>query len=238
MAKKIISAIPNLITLCNLISGCIAIYFCFHLTETFGSLTGLQCAWIAIAAASVFDFADGASARCFHAYSKIGAELDSLSDLVSFGVAPGMMILNYILPLSHHPWLCFAALLIPAAGALRLAKFNCDTTQTTSFRGLPIPANAIFWIGMCGWIERYAYPGTAVMVLFILLLSWLMISDIRMFSLKFKNFDFKENFRRYVLLAATAVFIICWGVAGLVWAIALYVFISLLGRKGAADASK
>lgn len=238
MANKFTSAIPNLITLCNLISGCVATYFCFHLGEEYGSLTGLQCAWIAIAAAAVFDFADGASARCLHAYSKIGAELDSLSDLVSFGVAPGMMILNFIMPLSEHPWLCFAALLIPCAGAFRLAKFNCDSTQTTSFSGLPIPANAIFWIGMCGWIQRYAYPGTAVMVIFIALLSWLMVSNIRMFSLKFKNFDFKENFRRYMLLGASAVFIICWGVAGLVWAIALYVFISIMGRKETADASK
>lgn len=231
MPNKITSFIPNLITLCNLLSGCVAIFFSFHQGETFGQLTRLQWAWIAIAAAAVFDFSDGASARCLHAYSEIGVQLDSLSDLVSFGVAPAMMMFNLMLGYSAYPWLCAATLLIPACGAYRLAKFNCDKSQSTSFKGLPIPANAIFWIGMCGWIERYSYPGTAVMVILIVLVSWLMVCNMRMFSLKFKNFYFRENFRRYVLIAATATFCICWGVAGLVWAIALYVFISMLGRK-------
>lgn len=233
MANRITSFIPNLLTLCNLLSGCIAIYMSFHLTDTYASLTGLQWAWIWIAAAALFDFCDGASARGLHAYSEIGGQLDSLSDLVSFGVAPAMMMLNFTLPVSQIEWLCFAAFIIPACGAYRLAKFNCDTTQTTSFRGLPIPANAIFWIGMCGWIQRYAYPGTMVMAALYILLGWLMVSNVRMFSLKFKNFDWHENFRRYVLLAATALFVIFMGISGLVWAIALYVFISLMGRREA-----
>lgn len=236
MIERIKSSIPNMLTLCNLLSGCAAIYMAFNQGETYGAFTGLQWTWIFMAAAALFDFCDGAAARALHAYSDIGAQLDSLSDLVSFGVAPAMMMLNFMLPLSQHGWLCYAVMLIPAAGAYRLAKFNCDTTQTTSFRGLPIPANAIFWIGMCGWVQRYAYPGTAVMVIFIVLLSWLMISDMRMFSLKFKNFEWRENFRRYILVMATAVFIIMWGVAGLVWAIALYVFISLMGRKEVGEA--
>lgn len=231
MPNKVVSTIPNLITLCNLLAGCTAIYFAFHQGDTFGHLTGLQWCWISIAAAALFDFCDGAAARALHAYSPIGAELDSLADLVSFGAAPAMMMLNFMLGYSDHPWLCFATFLIPACGAYRLAKFNCDTTQTTTFRGLPIPANAIFWIGMCGWVQRYAYPGTAVMVILIAILSWLMVSNLTMFSLKMHNFDFRENFRRYILLAAAAVFCICWQVAGLVWVIALYVFISLMGRK-------
>ncbi len=233
MPKKLIGSIPNLITFCNLLSGCIAVYMAFHQGEQFGSLTGLQWTWIAIAAAAVFDFGDGASARGLHAYSNIGKELDSLSDLVSFGVAPGMMILNLMLDQSDVAWPCFAALLIPAFGAYRLAKFNIDETQATSFRGLPIPANAIFWIGAAGWITRYGYPGTAIMVFLILLVSMWMTSNMRMFSLKFKNFDWQENFRRYVLLLATAIFIISWGVSGLMWAIVLYGSISLLGRKDA-----
>lgn len=231
MPNKIVSTIPNIITLCNLLSGCVAVYFAFNQAETFGSLSGLQWCWISIAAAALFDFCDGASARGLHAYSQIGAELDSLADLVSFGVAPAMMMLNLMLSTGDMTWLCFSALLLPMAGAYRLAKFNVDTTQTTTFRGLPIPANAIFWIGMCGWIYRYVYPGTLVMTLFIVILSCLMVCDLRMFSLKFHNFDFRENFRRYVLLAATAVFCISWGIAGLAWAIALYVFISVLARK-------
>lgn len=233
MANRITSFIPNLLTLCNLLSGCIAIYMSFHQADTFGPLTGLQWAWIWIGAAALFDFCDGASARGLHAYSEIGGQLDSLSDLVSFGVAPAMMMLNFTVSVSQIRWLCFAALIIPACGAYRLAKFNCDTTQTTSFRGLPIPANAIFWIGMCGWIQRYAYPGTMVMAVLYALLGWLMVCNVRMFSLKFKNFGWHENFRRYVLLAATALFVIFMGISGFVWAIALYVFISVMGRKEA-----
>lgn len=231
MPDKITSAIPNLITLGNLLSGCAAIYFAFNQGAVFGSLSGLQMCWIFIAIAAVFDFCDGASARALHAYSRIGAELDSLSDLVSFGVAPAMMLLNFMLPLSAHPWLCFAAFLIPACGAVRLAIFNTDSSQATTFRGLPIPAAAIFCIGLTGWVLRYAWPGTAVMVLMIALAAWLMVCPLRMFSLKFHNFGFRENFRRYILLTAAVVFCICWGVAGLVWAIALYVFISWWGRK-------
>lgn len=231
MFKRIKENVPNLITLCNLLSGCVAIYMAFNLDETMGGLTGQQWAWIWIGIAAVFDFCDGASARVLHAYSGLGRELDSLSDLISFGVAPGMLMLNVMFAHSQIHWLCWSALLIPLMGAYRLAKFNVDTRQTTSFRGLPIPANAIFWIGMCGWIECYMYPGTVVMAVLIALVSWLMISDMPMFSLKFKNFDWRENFRRYVILLATLAFILVWGVAGLVWAIVLYIFISAMGRR-------
>lgn len=226
MTRKITGFIPNTITLCNLLSGCVAIYMAFHLTDTYGSLTGLQWCWIAIAAASVFDFGDGASARGLNAYSDLGKELDSLSDLVSFGVAPGMMMLNLSLEYTEHPWLCFIALLIPAFGALRLAKFNVDTTQTDSFKGLPIPANAIFWIGLSAWIMEHGYFGTVGVAAIILFISTLMISNMRMFSLKFHNFDWRENFRRYVLLGAAAMFVIMWGIAGLMWTIVLYIVLS------------
>ncbi len=154
MIKKLLTAVPNAITLCNLLSGCAATFMAFNPDVIYGSLTGLQWCWIFIGMAAFFDFCDGASARALHAYSEIGKQLDSLSDLVSFGVAPGMMMLNVMLGYSQHEWLCFAALLIPAMGAYRLAKFNVDTRQATSFRGLPIPANAIFWTGACGWITR------------------------------------------------------------------------------------
>lgn len=233
MIKKILGTVPNLITMCNLLSGCIGTYMAFHSDATYGCLSGMQWCWIFIGMAAVFDFCDGASARALHAYSEIGKQLDSLSDLVSFGIAPGMLVLNLIHAHAEHPWMAFAALLIPAAGAYRLAKFNVDTRQTTSFRGLPIPANAIFWIGATAWVTRYIYPGTAVMLVLVALFSWLMVSDMPMFSLKFKNLDWRENFRRYVVLLAAIAFVIIWGVSGLLWAIALYIFISALGRKPA-----
>ena len=223
--------IPNIITLCNLLSGCIAVFMAFHLGEEFCGLQAIYWTWIAIGAAALFDFCDGASARILDAYSPLGKELDSLSDLVSFGVAPAMLVMNQMLGFSQYPLLCGLALLIPLFGAYRLAKFNVDTTQTTSFRGLPIPANAIFWVGFSDWTLRFGYIGTPVMVLIILLVSVLMVTNNRMFSLKFHNFDWRENFRRYILLVAALGFILVRGVSGLMWTIILYIFISLMGRK-------
>lgn len=233
MIKRILTVVPNCITLCNLIAGCLATYMAFNLSHTYGALSGLQWCWIFIGMAAVFDFGDGASARALRAYSEIGKQLDSLADLVSFGVAPGMMMLNMMLAYTQHPWLCFGALLIPAMGAYRLAKFNVDTRQATSFRGLPIPANAIFWIGAAAWIDRYTYPGTAAMVIVIVLIASLMVSDMPMFSLKFKSFSWHENFRRYVIIVAAAAFVAVWGVSGLLWAILLYILISAVGSKQA-----
>lgn len=231
--RKIISCIPNTITLLNLLSGCMALVFAFRHTDVIGGLTGLQWAFIMIGAAAVFDFCDGAAARALRAYSALGKELDSLSDLVSFGVAPGMFVLNVMLEHAECAWPCYFALFIPAMGALRLAKFNIDTRQATTFRGLPIPANAIFWIGMCGWTASYGYPGTGVMMVLIALVSLAMVSDVRMFSLKFKNFDLRENFLRYAIVIAAVAFVAFYGVSGFAWTILLYVLLSLFSRNRA-----
>lgn len=231
--RKIISCIPNTITLLNLLSGCMALVFAFRHTDVIGGLTGLQWAFIMIGAAAVFDFCDGAAARALRAYSALGKELDSLSDLVSFGVAPGMLVLNVMLEHAECAWPCYFALFIPAMGALRLAKFNIDTRQATTFHGLAIPANAIFWIGMCGWTASYGYPGTGVMMVLIALVSLAMVSDVRMFSLKFKNFDLRENFLRYVIVIAAVAFVVFYGVSGFAWTILLYVLLSLFSRNRA-----
>lgn len=231
MAGKITKHIPNTITLCNLLAGCVAVYMAFHQGEDFCGLSGLQWAWIAIGAAALFDFCDGASARLLDAYSPVGKELDSLCDLVSFGVAPGMIVLNIMASSAAVPLLAAFALLIPALGAYRLAKFNVDDSQSTTFRGLPIPANAIFWIGLTAWIQEFGYPSTGVMIALIVVIAGMMVCNNRMFSLKFHNFDWRENFRRYVLIIAAVAFIALRGVSGLMWTIILYILISLLGRK-------
>lgn len=231
MAGRITRCIPNTITLCNLLSGCVAVFMSFHLDEDFCGLSALYWTWIAVGAAALFDFCDGAAARLLGAYSELGKQLDSLSDLVSFGVAPGMLILNIMARNAACPLLAAFALLIPLMGALRLAKFNIDTTQSTTFRGLPIPANAIFWIGLSAWIIDFGYPSTGVMIALIALIAWLMVANNRMFSLKFHNFDWRENFRRYVLIIAAIIFVVFRGVAGLMWTIVLYILISFLGRK-------
>lgn len=233
MAFNIRHNIPNGISCLNLLSGCVAVYFAFNTGAAFGSLDGLQCCWIAIAAAALFDFCDGACARLLNAFSPLGKDIDSLADLVSFGVAPAMMLLNVMLGYAapHTQWLCFAALLLAPFGAMRLAKFNHDTTQATSFRGLPIPANAIFWIGFTGWIRTYGYPGTAVCVLLVMAMCVAMVGSFPMFSLKFKNFDLRENFSRYAIIFAAVLFVVCYGTAGLMWTIVTYFLISFLRRS-------
>lgn len=215
----------------NLMSGCVAIFMAFNLRTVFGPFEGAGWCMIAIAAAAVFDFFDGAMARALHAYSDLGKDLDSLSDMVSFGVAPAMLMLNTMADAGSPIWACFITLMIPVCGALRLAKFNNDTEQTTVFRGLPIPANAIFWIGAYGWINTYYYPGWPVIAILIVAVSLAMTARFKMFSLKFKNLDFAENFCRYIIIVAAIVFLVMYGLAGLMWTILLYLLLSLMRRN-------
>lgn len=222
--------IPNTITILNLVSGILAVIAAFHGAQPYWGLTGYTWAFILIGAAALFDFCDGAAARLLHAYSNIGKELDSLSDLVSFGVAPSLLVYNVMSDATGR-FTAYLALFIAAMGALRLARFNVDDRQTTSFVGLPIPASAIFWIGVVAWIQRHGYPGDGPLLALVVVVSQLMVSSIPMFSLKFKNFDWRENFRRYVILAAAVMFLVTDGLPGLAWTIALYVVISLFGRR-------
>ena len=228
MFKTIKNSIPNTITTMNPLSGVAAIIFAFHFNEDIcWGLKGFQWAFISIGAGALFDFCDGASARLLHAYSALGKELDSLSDLVSFGVAPAMLMLNALLIAYDGCWLSYAALFIPAMGALRLAKFNIDETQKTTFAGLPIPANAIFWIG---YVNMMAADGVifpmAVNIIVIAAVSLMMVTNMRMFSLKFKNFALRQNWLRFLIIAATVLLVALLGVTGLMWTILLYIILS------------
>lgn len=182
--------------------------------------------YIFIGAAALFDFCDGAAARLLKAYSLIGKELDSLSDLVSFGIAPAMLVMNTMLA-AGNGWHSYFALFIPVMGALRLAKFNVDDRQTTSFIGLPIPANAIFWTGAVAWMNQHLVPAPWVTLILVAAVSLLMVSEIPMFSLKFKNFAWRENVRRYAVIIATVLFVIFEGIPGLAWSIIFYLVISI-----------
>lgn len=229
---RITSHIPNTITCLNLISGAVAIILALHGSQQLGCLTGFQWSFIAIGAAAVFDFADGAMARLLHAYSDMGRELDSLSDLVSFGLAPTAMVYTAITEAAGgFTWWAIPALLIAVCGALRLARFNIDTNQSTTFTGLPIPANALFWIGMTAWIVARGCPPMWVVSLIILCESLLMVSSLRMSSLKFKSFGWRENFRRYVLILAAVLFLLTSGIPGLMWTILFYILMSAVGAK-------
>ena len=230
--KAIRNNIPNAITSLNLLFGCMACIAAFHCQDTMcgTSLKGYEWAFIFIALSAVADFFDGLVARLLHAVSGIGAELDSLADLVSFGLAPALVLYNMMLGHDAGHW-TLVALLLPVFGALRLARFNVDTNQTTTFTGLPIPANAIFWIGFTAWYATYPTPLWMV-ILLIVALALLMVCNLRMFSLKMHNLSsLKQNWAQYLQVVATVAFVVLMGLKGLAPAIMLYVLLSIIKRE-------
>lgn len=214
--------IPNIITSLNLISGFFAIIF-----ASSGDI--VTASWL-ILVAMIFDFLDGFSARLLKAYSVIGKELDSLADVVSFGVAPGLIMyhllrnslslnapLNADLNSVNTLLLLLISALMPVCGALRLAIFNVDSTQTKTFKGLPIPANALAVISVviAGHNSQShlfnSFSGSPfLLILFTVVLSLLMVSRIPLLSMKAVNLKLKGNEGRYILiglvLAAFAIF--------------------------------
>lgn len=221
--KRLSSYIPNIITCCNLTAGSLAVIMALRGT--------FEQAAIFILIAAVCDFLDGLSARLLHAYSDMGKELDSLSDLISFGLAPGRMVyalLNdyLLLPYGNLEYLAYIALLIPVAGGIRLAKFNIDDRQTSSFIGLPIPANALFWIGVCFADTRDWHP--VIILALIVLFSYLMVSNLPMFSLKASNLSWSNNKLRYILVITSLGLVIWLGLTGLAGAIIAYILLSLI----------
>jgi CDP-diacylglycerol--serine O-phosphatidyltransferase len=226
--------IPNFITCLSLLSGCVACVM---------ALEGrLQFAAIAILAAATFDFLDGFFARLLHAYSPIGKELDSLSDMVGFGVAPSMIIFFLLreaspaLPLgAAHIVVPFLAFVIAVFSGLRLARFNVDDRQTSSFLGLPVPAHALFWSSLAIALHPLVHANevlfSALLILSVTLTSLLLVSEIPMFSLKIKSMVWKGNEMRYLLMIGSAGFIGFFGFLGIAAAILLYVLLSVLTSK-------
>ncbi|GHT37083.1 CDP-diacylglycerol--serine O-phosphatidyltransferase [Bacteroidia bacterium] len=203
----------------------------------------LFAAVIAVVAASCFDFLDGFSARLLHAYSVTGKELDSLSDEVSFGVAPGMIIfylLSQICPSlpfgTLNAFIPYFAFVIPILSGLRLAKFNIDTRQTESFLGLPVPAHALFWASLAYSLQPLIpiYSGVVLavaLIVSIFLTSLLLVSEIPMFSMKVKSAGWKGNELRYILGACGIGFIAFGGILGIAATIFLYVLLSIFNNK-------
>ena len=226
--------IPNAITCCNLLSGALACIAAFHAFEPWWwGRQGYEVAFVLIAAAAVFDFFDGFAARLLHAVSPLGKELDSLSDAVSFGLAPAMVLYNMLVAKAPHAeWLAYMAMLIPAFGALRLAKFNVSTNQTTTFTGLPIPANAIFWIGFTNfYVEHHADMPLWVVAVAVVALSLLMVCNLRMFSLKLHSLSVRENYKQYLLVLAFVICVGFCGVTGLAWAMLFYIVLSAVTKQ-------
>ncbi len=210
--------VPNIITCCNLVCGCVAV------TAAGGGNFPLSLLFIILGAA--FDFVDGLAARALGVSSPIGRELDSLADCITFGLAPSTIIFAQLsAACSAFPGgaflraLPYSAFLLAAFSAVRLAKFNTDTRQATTFIGLPTPANALFWasfLSSCGRWLRGTRPGTALTIILMLASCWLLVCEIPMFAMKFKHWGIREkgNKLKYGFMAFSAVVVVASALAG------------------------
>jgi CDP-diacylglycerol--serine O-phosphatidyltransferase len=234
-----IKHIPNFITLLNLFSGCIALVYALD-----GSLITSS---VFIGIAAVFDFLDGMAARLFKVTSNIGKDLDSLADVVSFGVVPGAILFmllsdsmaSFVTSETAIMIIPFTGFIIPLFSALRLAKFNSDKRQQDAFYGLPTPANALF-IAAIPFIlqQEYTLLGPGLMILkrgllnpvslmaLVIILSWLLIADFRLLSLKFKSFAWHDNQARFVFLIISLILILFLYFSAAPFILLMYIIIS------------
>ena len=233
--------IPNSITALNLLSGIFAIIATFEGT--------LLWAGFFIALGAFFDFFDGLAARLLNVKSDMGKEMDSLADMVTFGVAPGFIVYQLMLQSDNLPsWVLFdhnaasfLAFIIPVFAAFRLAKFNIDTRQTASFIGLPSPANALFFASLPfilsatysidfpvfqSWISNYWF-----LLIMAFLISVLMVAELPLFALKFTNLSWRDNAFRFVFLSIAIVLLILLQFAALPIIILLYIALSIIQNK-------
>jgi CDP-diacylglycerol--serine O-phosphatidyltransferase len=219
--------LPNILTLANLLCG------------VFASLTTVASIWdpsislavplLFILASALFDFLDGFAARLTGQYSPLGVQLDSLADMVSFGLTPSLILVALYNNAGGVGWWWLLALGVVLCSALRLARFNIDEEQRDSFIGLPTPALAIA-VGSLAWAVEAGDLTLSPSVLLAISIvgAWLLISPIRMFSFKFKSFAIGENAVRFGFLAFALTIVIIGGLSALWCAIAAYIAISLI----------
>lgn len=216
--------IPNFITALNLFSGCIAAVYAFN--------GELQIAAYFILLAALFDFMDGLAARALKAYSEIGKQLDSLADMVSFGFIPGLFvfkILSESLPVSGFPiYLSYIGFVITVFSAFRLAKFNIDTRQSENFIGLATPANTLFFISL-PFLSTPISPVLLMILTFVF--SILLVSEIPLFSFKFKSLSFNANIHRYLLIILSLILIIFFKFAAIPMIIVGYILLSIIFKN-------
>ncbi len=235
--------IPNTITSLNLLSGCISIALAFEGYMLF--------AVYMIFLAAIFDFMDGMSARLFKTYSIVGKELDSLADLVSFGVAPSVIIFHlmkislfktvHLPPIENLTITEILFLLIPffiaILSGVRLAKFNVDERQTENFIGLAVPANAIFFVSLylvsiitTNDLLLAVLKNKYVLSVLVILFSLLLVTEFPMFSLKFKNLGFQGNKIRYIFIVLSVILLISLHTIAIPIIIILYILLSAINN--------
>lgn len=233
--------VPNLVTIFNLLCGACGLYFAFK--------HQIDIAFALMAAGALFDFADGFIARMLKVSGELGKQLDSLADVVTFGLLPGAMIFSVQLHNiiqepeftgNYSPFqllLLISSLIIPALSALRLAKFNIDIRQSNEFLGLPTPANALFFASIA-YTATYMSTQTSQLIAnsyFVLALTLifplLMITELPLISLKFKNFKLKQNRSRYALLLLSILILILLKIPGISIIIILYIALSFVEKS-------
>lgn len=221
---KLIKHIPNALTCGNLLCGCLGVVFCLENR----TVPITYFVW----AAGVFDFFDGFAARLLKVSSPIGKELDSLADMVSFGLLPALAMYKMIEASSSNIYLPFIGFLIAICSALRLAIFNVDETQHDSFKGLNTPANSIFitslsfLTGSIGIFVRQSW----VLILITLIFSLLLVSRIDILAFKFKNFSWGSNKLRFTFLTSAVLLLIILGQPAVPLIILFYIAFSLAGK--------
>lgn len=232
--------IPNFLTALNILSGCIGIALAF-----FGNL---HLASFCILISSLLDFMDGQTAKWLNAQGEFGKELDSLADLVSFGVLPAVLIFIYMSNTdcsictgsNDFQWAAYTAFFITIFSALRLAKFNIDTGQKDDFIGLPTPANAIFIASLPLVIEygaenhtifqltHYLVNSFTSLLILTIVSSALLVIPLQMLSLKFKSYKIKANLIRYILILVSLIIFILYGFTAIPLIIIFYIFLSII----------
>ncbi len=235
MIRYIINCIPNFITSLNIICGILSIIMAFE--------NRLDIASALIICAAVFDFFDGMSARLLKAYSDIGKQLDSLADMISFGTAPTVIILKmFLITFGKDSFLeltageiaiSSTALLIGVFSALRLAKFNIDERQTSSFIGLPTPSNAFVILSLPLITKYYPEYSTIIHNQFFLaavsvVFACMLVTEIPLFSLKFKNLRFNDNKIRFVFIVISLILLLIFRIVAIPIIIVVYILLSVI----------
>ena len=235
MANGITRHIPNMVTCCNLFSGCIAAVMAFQ--------ANYEAAILFIILGAIFDFFDGMLARLLNVSGPLGKELDSLADDITFGFAPSAIVFSLFKEVQYPEfmsgiadYLPYTAFIIAAFSALRLGKFNIDPRQSSSFIGLPTPANALFWgslvVGAHSFLVSDSFNAIYLFLL-VILMSYLLVAELPMFSLKFKNLSWRDNKVSYIFLLICIPLLVVFRISGFAAIILWYILWSLLTRKKA-----
>ena len=223
--------LPNILTCCNLFSGCIAAYFAFQGELSVASYFIFLCL--------LFDYLDGFIARLLNVSGELGKQLDSLADVISFGLVPGIMLQNILLHSdllinSNSTWVSFSAYLITIFSAVRLGKFNLDTRQTENFIGLPTPACAMLISSIPFILAKYddvfhIYIFNPRFLLpFILFMCFLLVAELPLFSLKFKTYDLNKNLIRYIFLLSSIILFLSLNFSSIPIIIFIYILLSFI----------